>query len=43
MAEKNDLATKEYRRDYMKYKIITLRHPEKWQVKKKFEKVDIIN
>lgn len=28
MAEKNDLATKEYRRDYMKHKIITLRHPE---------------
>ena len=26
MAEKNDLATKEYRRDYMKHKIITLRH-----------------
>lgn len=33
MAEKNDLATKEYRRGYMKYKIITLRHPEngKWR------------
>lgn len=28
MAEKNDLAPKEYRRGYMKYKIITLRYPE---------------
>lgn len=28
MAEKNDLTTKEYRRGYTKYKIITLRHPE---------------
>ena len=37
--EKNDLATKEYRRIYMKYKMITLRHPENREAKKKFEKL----
>lgn len=36
---KNDLATKEYRRIYMKYKMITLRHPENIKAKKKFEKL----
>lgn len=37
--EKNDLATKEYRRIYMKYKMITLRHPENREAKKNFEKL----
>ena len=37
--EKNDLATKEYRRVYMKYKMITLRHPENREAKKIFEKL----
>lgn len=35
--EKNDLATKEYRRVYMKYKMITLRHPENREAVRIFE------
>lgn len=37
--EKNDLATKEYRRVYMKYKMITLRHPENREAIKILEKL----
>lgn len=34
---KNDVLTKEYRKVYMKYKMITIRHPEDRESKKKFE------
>ncbi|MBS5115162.1 MAG: hypothetical protein KHY88_05630 [Erysipelotrichaceae bacterium] len=37
--EKNDIATKEYRRVYMKYKMITLRHPENREAIRIFEKL----
>lgn len=37
--EKNDITTKEYRKVYMKYKMITLRHPEDRESKKIFEKI----
>ena len=33
--EKNDIATKEYRKVYMKYKMITIRHPENRNAKEK--------
>ncbi len=35
--EKNDIVTKEYRRVYMKYKMIILRHPENGEARKTFE------
>lgn len=37
--EKNDLYTKEYRRIYMRYKMITLRHPENKEAKIKLERL----
>lgn len=37
--EKNDITTKEYRKVYMKYKMITLRHPEDRESRKVFEKL----
>ena len=37
--EKNDIATKEYRKVYMKYKMLTIRHPENREAKKRFEKL----
>lgn len=37
--EKNDVATKEYRKVYMKYKMITIRHPEDREGKKTFDRL----
>lgn len=37
--EKNDAATKEYRKVYMRYKMMTNRHPEDTDAAEKFEKL----
>lgn len=37
--EKNDIVTKEYRKVYMKYKMLTIRHPENGEAKKRFEQL----
>lgn len=37
--EKNDVCTKEYRKVYMRYKMKALRHPEDWNNKNTFEKL----
>lgn len=37
--EKNDVVTREYRKIYMRYKMLTIRHPEDRVSKKKFEQL----
>ena len=37
--EKNDIATKEYRKVYMRYKMMTIRHPENLKAKRTLEKL----
>ena len=37
--EKNDIATKEFRRVYMRYKMMTIRHPENLKAKRTLEKL----
>ena len=39
--EKNDAATKEYRKVYMRYKMMTNRHPEDAAAAEKFEQLTI--
>lgn len=37
--EKNDIATKEFRRVYMRYKMMTIRHPENLKAKRTVEEL----